>query len=188
MKYYVYSHSLIDGDIFYIGKGCKNRALSHNDRSFEWKQYVGKTDGIVIKIEKRFETEDEAFEYEQVRIQECIDEGLHLVNLTLGGKGPVGYKQSDELKRHKSIIMTGYKHKQVTCPHCKKTGGETSMKRWHFDNCKGLKEHKARVTVDGKRIFLGNYASKQIATQVCINYYNKVGKALPKEFIKYRII
>lgn len=25
---------------------------------------------------------------------------------------------------------------QVTCPHCNKTGGEPSMKRWHFDNCK----------------------------------------------------
>ena len=32
---------------------------------------------------------------------------------------------------------------QVTCPHCNKTGGEPSMKRWHFDNCKHkqLKEH-----------------------------------------------
>jgi hypothetical protein len=26
--------------------------------------------------------------------------------------------------------------KQITCPHCGKTGGVSVMKRWHFDNCK----------------------------------------------------
>ena len=26
--------------------------------------------------------------------------------------------------------------KQVTCPHCTKTGGISSMSRWHFSNCK----------------------------------------------------
>ena len=187
MKYYVYTHTTLDGKIFYVGKGCGSRAFSHNDRSFEWKQFVKNSDGITIKVDKRFETEDEAFEYEQIKIQECINAGFKLVNLTLGGKGPVGYKQSDELKKRRSITMTGYKYKQVTCPHCKKTGGETSMRRWHFDNCTGLKKHKARVTVDGKRVFLGNYASKEIATQVCINYYNKIGKNLPKEFIRNRL-
>jgi hypothetical protein len=25
---------------------------------------------------------------------------------------------------------------QVTCPHCNKTGGAPSMKRWHMDNCR----------------------------------------------------
>lgn len=27
---------------------------------------------------------------------------------------------------------------QTTCPHCAKTGGGGTMKRWHFDNCKGI--------------------------------------------------
>ena len=26
--------------------------------------------------------------------------------------------------------------RQVTCPHCKKTGSTLGMARWHFDNCK----------------------------------------------------
>lgn len=26
--------------------------------------------------------------------------------------------------------------RQLTCPHCGKTGGQVNMKRWHFDNCK----------------------------------------------------
>ena len=25
---------------------------------------------------------------------------------------------------------------RVECPHCKKVGGKSGMKRWHFDNCK----------------------------------------------------
>lgn len=26
--------------------------------------------------------------------------------------------------------------KEITCPHCQKTGPQNNMKRWHFDNCK----------------------------------------------------
>lgn len=34
--------------------------------------------------------------------------------------------------RAKQVIIT----KQVTCPHCGKTGGNRIMPRYHFDNCK----------------------------------------------------
>ena len=30
--------------------------------------------------------------------------------------------------------------KKSTCPHCGKTGGANTMPRWHFDNCKSLKD------------------------------------------------
>jgi hypothetical protein len=30
----------------------------------------------------------------------------------------------------------GMKYNIVTCPHCNKQGGSSSMPRWHFDNCK----------------------------------------------------
>ena len=29
--------------------------------------------------------------------------------------------------------------KTLMCPHCGKVGGNSQMKRWHFDNCKELK-------------------------------------------------
>ena len=32
-------------------------------------------------------------------------------------------------------------HKILVCIHCGKSGGEGSMKRWHFDNCKFKIEH-----------------------------------------------
>ena len=45
-----------------------------------------------------------------------------------GQQGRLGIPTSDEAKEKM--------RKQVTCPHCGKTGGLTGMKTWHFDNCK----------------------------------------------------
>jgi hypothetical protein len=39
-----------------------------------------------------------------------------------------------------SNAVKGYKHKQRTCDHCGKTGGETGMARWHFKNCRNKGE------------------------------------------------
>lgn len=42
-------------------------------------------------------------------------------------------------QKHKQAIgkaHVGKTHKQVTCPHCKKTGGHSAMYRWHFNNCR----------------------------------------------------
>lgn len=43
---------------------------------------------------------------------------------------------TEEEKLNLSLKLKGYKHKTVKCPHCNKEGGITSMKRWHFDNCR----------------------------------------------------
>jgi hypothetical protein len=53
-------------------------------------------------------------------------------------EGAKGRKKSPEeiakikAARAKQVITT----KQVTCPHCGKTGGNRIMPRYHFDNCK----------------------------------------------------
>ena len=41
-----------------------------------------------------------------------------------------------EQKLNLSLKLKGYVHKIVICPHCNKSGGMPSMKRWRFDNCK----------------------------------------------------
>ncbi len=85
-------------------------------------------------------------------------------NMTKGGEGFSG-KHSDESKRKMSKAKKGIplsdEHKrklsesqigkivsdeskkkmskpkkQISCPHCYKTGGSNAMKRWHLDNCK----------------------------------------------------
>jgi hypothetical protein len=186
MTYYTYAHYTPKGDIFYIGKGTENRAYSTRDRGYKWKEIVKKNMGISIQILANWDTEEEAFSHEQLLIDCFKGMGANLVNLTNGGRGPNGYMQSPETRKKKRDKMLGYKYKLVTCPKCGTTGGNTSIYRWHFDKCTGAKKYKARVTIDGKRMFLGNFATKDQATQVMINYYASVNKPLPKEFIKFR--
>jgi len=40
------------------------------------------------------------------------------------------------------------------------------MKRWHFEKCTGAKIYKSRATINGKRVFLGNYATPEEAMMV----------------------
>ena len=88
-------------------------------------------------------------------------------------KANTGKQQTEESKMKKSLACKGYKHIQVTCPHCNTVGGETSMKRWHFDNCTGAKKFRARVTIDGKRIHLRRFATKADADAAVLDALRK---------------
>jgi hypothetical protein len=41
------------------------------------------------------------------------------------------------LKAFSPVRQKGYKHALTTCPHCNKVGGVNTMKKYHFDKCKG---------------------------------------------------
>lgn len=65
--------------------------------------------------------------------------------LFLSDKNP-GKNKSEETRKKLSDAAKGKipwnkgkKRKQITCPHCGKTGGNGLMQRWHFDNCKTKK-------------------------------------------------
>lgn len=45
-------------------------------------------------------------------------------------------KKISESKIGKESWNKGIKDAEVECPHCLKIGGNSSMKRWHFNNCK----------------------------------------------------
>ncbi len=47
---------------------------------------------------------------------------------------------SEETKNKMSKAKKGVPFRKVTCPHCGKIGGAATMPRWHFNNCKQLKE------------------------------------------------
>jgi len=51
----------------------------------------------------------------------------------------LGTTRSEEDRKKISDGQRGKKHKIIKCPHCGKDGGNRTMKRWHFDNCKTLK-------------------------------------------------
>ena len=39
-------------------------------------------------------------------------------------------------KKGKPSKKKGVPEKKIECPHCGLVGGQSNMKRWHFDNCK----------------------------------------------------
>lgn len=170
MKYYVYTHSTPECAVFYVGKGCRDRAFSSGKRPHSWSKKVLECGGLNVRIEKYFANECDAFEYEALLIKKYLEEGRVLLNKTNGGKGVSGYVQDEALRERKRMLLTGYKHKTVCCPVCGTSGGETSMKRWHFDKCRGVKKYKARTTVNGKRVFLGNHATKDHAAAAVKQY------------------
>lgn len=43
--------------------------------------------------------------------------------------------KTEDHKNKISESLLGKKQDIIQCPHCNKTGGCRSMKRWHFDNC-----------------------------------------------------
>lgn len=47
-----------------------------------------------------------------------------------------GNTHSEETRQKLRDAKSGIRQPIVTCPHCGKTGGSTSMKPHHFDNCK----------------------------------------------------
>lgn len=57
----------------------------------------------------------------------------HISNLSTARKGK---KQSPELVAKRAAALKGRPQERIICPHCKKEGGLTGMKRYHFDNCK----------------------------------------------------
>ncbi len=146
------------------------------DRSWIWRDRFNQNNGILIRIVRRFATEIEAYNHEQELIEHYKGIGCNLVNMTEGGPGMYGYFQSEKTRQIKSQKMLGYKYELVTCPNCGTSGGATTMKRWHFDKCSGpRKQFKARVTVNGTRLYLGKYETKAAADQVEADYYAKVG-------------
>lgn len=173
MKYYTYTHSTPDGDVFYVGKGVGSRAFSASDRSDTWYKKRASADGITIRIVNKFDTEDEAFADEVRLIKHYRDLGCELVNRTDGGFHVSERAFSDEANAKRADKMRGYVHKKLQCPHCGETGGQTALKRWHFDNCKGVRpKFKIRATVFGERLYLGKDFTKDAAD------------ALAKEFVE----
>lgn len=76
-------------------------------------------------------------------------------------QGNLGRVQSNEDRHKKSLANKGKVWERVMCPSCNTVGGGSSMKRYHFDNCTGAKIFRAITTINGKRVDLGRYATKE---------------------------
>jgi len=90
----------------------------------------------------------------------------------------LGRKMSEESKRKMVAAHVGRVRKTAECPTCKLKGDMTLLKRWHFDKCVGPRQVRARMVVDGVRVHIGRYPSKELAEQAVIQYCNERGIAV----------
>lgn len=98
-KFYVYGHYKKDtSELFYIGKGCGNRAWSKQNRSEFWKKIVTKYDYDIKLLDENL-TEADALLLESMYIEfygkRSCGSGI-LCNIADGGTiGPLGAKLSE---------------------------------------------------------------------------------------------
>jgi len=105
-SFYVYVHKYAsgekNGEVFYVGKGQRDRSSSTNGRNRHWHHIVNKY-GFKVEIIKRFSNENCAYTFERMTI---FKYGLkNLCNMTSGGDG--GYKMSPEAVAKMKIYQGG---------------------------------------------------------------------------------
>ena len=103
-----YAHYTPQGRLFYIGKGSSElRAYYMQGRNNYWHKVVNKYGKPEVQILAHWDTEEEAFSHEKLLISCFRDLGHTLTNLTDGGDGTSGYKQTQEHKDKLSLARTG---------------------------------------------------------------------------------
>lgn len=108
LKYYTYAHYTADTkELFYIGKGIRERAWATLRRGNWWNNKVNKHGGRVVKILARWDTEEEALQHEIFLIKTFREIGHKLVNMTDGGEGVSGIIRSEATREKLRKANTG---------------------------------------------------------------------------------
>lgn len=89
--HYTYCHiSEKTNQIFYYGKGTRERAYTKNCRNPDWHKVA--ENGYKVEILAYWPTHEEALDHEKFLIWCAKDMGISLVNMTAGGQGMLGFK------------------------------------------------------------------------------------------------
>lgn len=101
-RFYVYEWFDSDtGYVFYVGKGCRNRARNTRGRNKLFCEYL-KNHNCDNRIVKFFDKEKDAFCFENSRIVELKGLGQAHCNLDNGGVGGVNFVWTPEMRAYKS--------------------------------------------------------------------------------------
>jgi hypothetical protein len=100
LRHYVYRHIRLDKNTpFYVGKGgYKARANECSQRNYYWTN-IYKKYGRRVEILKYFNTNEEAYAFEQKLITLYKKLGYCEANFSDGGAGRTGFKQPDYIKK-----------------------------------------------------------------------------------------
>lgn len=103
MNYYVYTHSDLSGNVFYVGKGTKRRAWDKN-RGEEW--FQKSKEGYNINIDYTELTQDEALDLEALLIETYgIDNLVNKKKETpKQSRGTLYYDLMQKVKDYKALM------------------------------------------------------------------------------------
>ena len=102
MQFYVYEwFNKQTNEIFYVGKGCKNRYKQITKRNKLFKNYYQNNE-CDSRIIKTFDNENDAFKFENDRILKLKSKNQCMCNLDNGGKGGCNFVWTDEMRKYKS--------------------------------------------------------------------------------------
>ena len=117
IMFYVYEWYIKNtGEIIYVGKGCKRRykVKKHNSIFNEMlKQY--ECDSRIVKT---FNSEKDAFDYENTRVNELREKGQCICNIYDGGFGGTSDDWSDkkrELYSKKNVMKRPEQRNRMKC-------------------------------------------------------------------------
>jgi hypothetical protein len=98
--FYVYEHRRKDtGAVFYVGKGCKQRAKSFLNRGRYWSNVAKAAGGVEITYPVFGVDEEMALLAEMELIDAYRRRGIRITNITDGGEGTSGWVPSEETRR-----------------------------------------------------------------------------------------
>ena len=129
--FYVYEwYNTNTEEIFYVGKGTRNRYKQISGRNYLFKNYYENND-CAVRIIKFFDQESDAFAYEHERIIELKKNGQCFCNLDNGGTGGVNFIWTEEMRAYKSVYnpmkdeliakKVGIKHRKIVIYQGKET-------------------------------------------------------------------
>lgn len=111
--FYVYEHRRKDsGMVFYVGKGCGQRAKNLHNRGRYWNNVAKAAGGVEITYPVSGVDEEMALLAEMELIDAYRRRGIRITNITDGGEGTTGWVPSEETKRK---IGGANKHTPKAC-------------------------------------------------------------------------
>lgn len=148
-KYYVYEWFNVDtNEVFYVGKGCRNRykSLSHRNKCFL--EYCNNNNNVSSRIIKYFEIEEDAYKYEKELTDQYRLIGQCKCCLIDGGYGGYSSIWSEEARKYKSENNPMKDQKQRT-----RMSENNPMK--NKDIAKKVGENERKYICIGEKIYWG---------------------------------
>ncbi len=150
----VYRHRRLDkNEVFYVGIGKKEaRAFDMVNRNHIWKGIKSRSE-VDVEIVASDLSWELACELEQLMIAEYGRIDLHtgsLANLTYGGEGSLGVKQSQESIAKRVAKNTGRKNTEETKRKMSEARKGIVFSAEHIENLR--KSHLGQKTVNGKMV------------------------------------